>query len=220
MQRNKHWHKHKKFLGLNISLDENNQAQQDLGFVDIPPRPHGWISYFTLREDITFRHDAWVFQKIIDICGKKAWRKKNNFHITGEHFQSPYFRELDEYDFDKVPIALRKWFTYRFTKRGYIKWYSIVPNFFFETKVERHYITKIHIIDEVLLQEEAEIESQLYSMYEFGWGYGGGKAPKSYVRGYNQSHRAKEKQAIHRCLKGIKHEFPYRHRHSARWDYW
>lgn len=47
--------------------------------------------------------------------------------------------------------------------------------------------------------------------------------PKSWAKVYTREYRAKNKQALHKIMKGADEEevnFKYNHRHSAWWDWW
>ncbi len=239
-KRNKYWEKDKEYRRILNALYENQTAQRNLGYVELDqPRPKGYTAHFVLRDDIARRDDAWVFQKIIDLCGSTAWSRKDDFarnvkihndkifaarHSNLTWYQYPQFSGLSDYEFHNLnlPEQVKKYFTEVIDKWNR-RWYSVnVPYFYFEVKSERYYITKVKIIDEVLLQEEAELESKLYSYSDRRYNYCHGTASKSYVRSFNISHRRQEKQKIHQFIYNKKQDiiFPGRHRHDAEWSYW
>lgn len=236
-KRNKHWEYEREYHKLLNALEINQIAQRNLGYIELEhPIPHGFNAYFVLREDVANRDDAWVFQGIIDHCGRTAWRRRNTFETVkdrrktfarpfkkGENEPYPDFRTVDEREYNSFVAEARKWFTKSEDKWGRIYYYVNVPIFYYEIKVEQHYRTKAKVFCNVLLQEEVEIEKQLYFLDTKGYRYRyRGNPPADYVRFYNVSHRREEKRLLHATIFKGKEDlsFPGNQRHSARWDWW
>jgi hypothetical protein len=236
-KRNKYWERDRKYHKLRNLLEENQIAQNNLGYIELDhPIPHGFNAYFILREDIANRDDAWVLQGIINHCGNTAWRKKNTFETVNnrrkrigdydakkrENDQYPTFKNVDEREYLTFVAEAKKWFTKAEDKWGRTYYYVNVPIFYYEVKVEQHYRTKVKVIDNVLLQEEAEIEAQLYSFKDQRWSWNSGTAPKAWVRFWNVSHRREEKRMLQAMIYKGKEDlcFPGNHRHSAQWSWW
>lgn len=236
-KRNKYWERDKEYIRLLDALEKNRTAQRNLGYVELEePIPHGFNAYFVLRDDIANRDDAWILQRIIDSCSHSAWRKKNTFQTVkarrerhGDHNakncrfdQYPNFHNITEAQYNAFTIEAKKWFSSSEDKWGRSYYYVNVPIFYFEVKIERDYRTKVKIIDNVLLQEEAEIEAKLYGYSDRRWIFNSGGVPRSFTRAYTVSHRREEKRLLHAMIYKGKEDlcFPGNHRHSARWDYW
>ena len=236
MQRNKFSEKEKEYLRLLSRLSDNHLAQRNLGYVQLEtPVPHGFTASFILRDDVARREDAWVFKAILKACARSAWRRKNDFisvkrkrkgEKDGKYHpnQYPHFVHLTEDKYLGLDPKCRKWFDVEVDKWG-SKWYFLnIPNFFFEIKVVRHYRTKAKLIDNVLLQEEAEIENKLLHFHGCKYYNWMTSAPKSYRRFYHKADRMQTKSAMRSIINEDKDEgevdFPYRSRHSATWDWW
>lgn len=232
MKRNKYWERDKEYIRLLNALEKNRTAQRNLGYIDLEhPIPHGFDAYFVLREDIANRDDAWIFQAIIDKYSTTAWRKKNTFSTIKERRNNvdngffndyPYFKNISESEYTTLIPQAQKWFSQSTDKWGRAYYYINIPFFFFELKVEQHYRTKVKVIDNVLLQEEAEIEAKLYSFSDRRWCYNHGGVPSWFTRFYNVSRRRDEKRLLHAMIYKGKEDlcFPGNHRHSAAWDWW
>jgi len=233
-KRNKYWQRDKEYLRLLDALHENHVAQRNLGYVKLDqPVPQGFNAFFVLRADVARRDDAWVFQTIIDLCGHTAWRRKNNFETVKErrtkpwqekesYYDYPHFWGINEEAYLNLPPAVRRWFTEDIDKWGRKGYTSNVPNFFFEVEVVQYYRTHGKVIDEVLLQEEAEFEDKIRTFRDQKYFHCSGTAPAFYVRFWNVSDRRNTKQALHRMISQGKEDvcFPGRPRHAAQWAWW
>jgi hypothetical protein len=236
-KRNKHWERDKQYLRLLNDLHENWETQRNLGWVELEePIPYGYNAFFVLRDDVSRRDDSWIFQTIIDTCGTTSWKRKNDFlpvssSRNGRWLKTneknyrhtyPYFREIREDKYDSLPEQVKKWFSGTTTDYWGRKWYyTTVPIFYFEVKVEQNFKTKVRVIDEILLQEEIYISGKLSDMVDKPWSSWGRNAPKSYTKLLNRSDRAKSKQVLHNIIRNgcEKENFPYHHKHSGKW-YW
>lgn len=233
-KRNKYWERDKEYQRLLSALEINQTAQRNLGYIELEnPVPDGFNAYFVLREDVAKRDDAWVFQGIIDHCSTTAWRKKNNFQSVKEkrtkpfeeksfYNDYPHFVNINEDKYNRFVPQVKRWFSEAVDKWGRKYYYVTVPIFYYEIKIEQHYRTKVKVIDNVLLQEEAEIEDKLYAFRDQRWSYCSGTAPKSWVRFWNVSHRREEKRVLQAMTFKGKEDlcFPGNHRHSAQWAWW
>lgn len=222
--------RYKRYLQLQKESRKNWDAQRALGFMELDkPRPNGWNVLIVPRIDIQRREDADIFWEIISICGRKGFvrDKKWYFSKKKEYSCYPYRPELakiPKYVYDSLRPAVKKYFSESY-KVDYWRgksYYCNLPNFFWETKLERNYITRVFIIDELLKQEDAEIDEQLTILRDkYGIGCWMTNAPKSYCRAYHRSDRAHNKQALYNVVyKGMEEDFRYNHRNSATWDYW
>lgn len=235
-KRNKYYQKEKDFLKIEKSLAINNKAQRDLGYIELDePIPHGYDAYLVLRKDISNRDDAWVFEYILDIALSKHWWRKDYTNILNrrgkdrlyiyQNTRMPHIRDISEKKYESLPVQVRKWFNP--IKHMYFHcatyYECTVPNFYYEIEVKRHYKTHIRILDELLLQEEAELEKDYYSSYFRNIRKIENGAPKSYVKLFNRSFRAKTKNITNYNSKNDINdwkEYPCSGRHTARWSYW
>lgn len=232
MRRDKYFYKSKEYRALLGELDEINIAQCNLGYVKLEtPIPHGYVARFKLRDDIARRDDAWVFQGIINLCGKTGWRRKNTFkkikdngyfHTIGRNYYGDYpdWKTIDKKSYDSLVPQVKKWFSVGTDKFGRVTFRHNVPYFYFEIEVEHHYRTESKVIDESLEQREAEIENKLWNFRHWRWN--SGCAPSWYCRFYNVSDRRQNKLGAHKFIREENENFifPGRHKHCATWDWW
>lgn len=149
-------------------------AKRNQGFQMLEkPIKDGWFKHLALREDVTRRKDAQVFQEIIDRCGLEIWgsdkrqadKNWNRFHSRNNENGIPGLELL--YGEKLVGISKKarmyfdgydwQWMSYS----GYVKRYFCkAPRHFFVTKYSKSYITKVNIIDPELNRRIDELESE------------------------------------------------------------
>ena len=201
--KNKHY---KNRLALEKRLEDNRLAQSALGYKELDkPIHHGYDIEYILRADIARRDDAWEYQLLIDDFGQKRWCKNKDFkeysyHNKREVYIKPYIDKVNHRQFD----CWRDWFQ-KFWMRspkddvnnwwGYHKLYICnIPEWYLDTKITKHYKTHYKVIDEVLLQEEAEIWDELCGpKYVHLWN---GYSSKDWKTIYNKKDRRHNKQIV------------------------
>lgn len=228
-KRNKYYLKEKDFLRLRSESIENSEAQRNLGWVELDEPIHsGFTAFLTLRNDVSNREDAWVFQSLIDNFGTTSYARKikefNFFNKSNLYqvYNKPHINEINEYTYNSLLPQIKKWFTK--TTLSYSSWrgnyyYCNVPDFYFEIKIEKRWITKMRIFDEVLQQEEAEIDAEIKRKY-YGLYYKHSSVPKSFRKCLNRSQRAKSKRILYNIFfkeKDFEFEDNYK---SASWLFW
>lgn len=233
MVQNKHDEYKKKYISLVKARAKNWQAQRDLGYVELDnPRPNGWDVIYIPRQDIQNRQDADVFWEIINVCGVnghiriKSWYRNKK----AKYNQYPYypkFKILNKEKYMALRPAVRKHFSF-YPKGSYNECHRVnydfykcnVPYFYWETKLVRSYIKSVYIIDEILLQEESEIRTQIYYLNDkFGVGMEESGPSKRYVKMYNREFRRKSKAVLRRYITdGKEDEYPLSGRNTARYD--
>ncbi len=229
-KRNKYFLLEKQYLKLKNDLSENWKAQRALGYVllDVPIHK-GYNAYLTLRNDISNREDAWIFQTILDTCGSSSWWRKDYKKTPPKKFAyesaNPHIRNISERVYDAFPIQVRKYFSEDKITYNNVRWYYCnVPRFFFDVAVEKYYQTRIRIIDEVLLQEEAEIYEELESAKYRGLNQNFTGAPKAFVKHYNKRYKEESKRITKHNQTLLDEneylEYSIPGRRSAAWDWW
>lgn len=227
---NKKEKREKEYLALCESLAENRQAQQSLGYVQLKePRPNGWDVIFIPRKDIQNREDAEMFWKIIGLVSRaghvrvKSWYFSKNKKYLAYPYR-PALVEISESTYESLTAIEKKHFSLSLKHSSiWRKMYVCnIPNFYWETKLIRSYITKVRIIDVNLLKQESELENKIYYLKDkFACGeYHRSNAPKDFRRKYKKTFRTKNKQIIYNNLnKGKEIEFDYKEENAA-WYYW
>lgn len=237
-KRNKKTLKEKDYLRLKKESNEIYKTQRNLGWIelDVPIRD-GYNASLILRNDISNREDAWIFQEIVDKCGTKSWAKKlthfeflnnkQNGSLKIRHknhylYQKPHIRDISDYSYNLLSTPVQKYFTKKLSKHSwYIGDYYIctVPDFYFDVKIETNWVTKMKIFDEVLQQEEAEIDAEIHRNHYEKSSYFGAP-PKYFRKSLNKSQRAKAKNVLYNnVFKDKEFEFEDNYK-SARWLYW
>ena len=234
-KRNKQFLREKEFIRLKKELDENYRAQTSLGYIELEkPIFIGYHAKIELRADISYREDAWLFEAMIEQLGTEVYAKyKTDFDFTSGKYRKrkvqtrPRIRNISEKEYEGLIAEAKKWFQlkdYDTFESGLNGWYRgrtyvcIVPSFWFDIVYEKVYKTRVPIIDEVLKQEEAEIESRINSKFFIDrWQH---SVPKSFRRKLNKSTRTKSKRTLYNIVnKGMDEEFNDNYKDAA-WRYW
>ena len=176
MQLKKQEQRYKEYLRLLEADRKNSKAQAALGYVELDkPIPRGWDVIVIPRADIQNREDAWVFWKIISVCVRKGFIRNKNWYKSKKFYYQEYpyrpgFFTIVEDELKRLPAAVQKWFdldvygkglTNGVDYRGRKHYKNQVPNFYWETKLVRSFITKVKLIDADLKKEAADIDAQL-----------------------------------------------------------
>ncbi len=223
---------YKNYLALKEADNKNYQEQRALGYIELEkPIPNGWKIVFTLRDDIQRREDADVFWEILDIASRHGFIRNKNIFLSKKkkyrgHPYHPEFHSISEKTYESLRPAVKKYFHLDiscWTSWGFKPYNCHLPSYYIKEKLVRSYIKEVKVIDEVLLQEQAEIRAQLdyykYSLHISD--YNRNKAPKQYVKAYNRRYRKNSKKIIKRYLReGIEGEYGHYGRHTAAYDFW
>jgi hypothetical protein len=233
-KRNKKWAKEKEYRRLKTSFYKNRETQRNLGWVELDePIFIGYTAKLEPRKDIQNREDAWIFWDICKSLSEKKFAKKIedfdwNKKVKPKLYYDvpPRIKCIHESVYDKMPPQVKKYFvcdTYQLHRKEYKYrfgiWYvCVVPDFFWEIVYEKTYKTKVRIIDELLLQEEAELESKLYSDFydEFNW-YS--SAPRHFRNSLNRLQRARSKEDIRKQINGEDPDWTPNYK-NAKWLWW
>lgn len=218
MKRGKKTEKQKELLRLNSELRANWEAQRNLGYKPLEkPVPHGYDAYWTLRDDAARRSDADRMQHIIDTYGVSVWCRKKNFKVWDYTLKRetdlfPKFKELSIKDYENLKPWVKKFFVLsskldRWNNSHYFYKVHIPPHYLVR-KIVRSYKTHYKVIDEILLQEQAEIEARLeYSFYnERNSFWGRSRTSKKLKKIYNKANRKYNKQTIQKNSQGYYQE--------------
>jgi len=228
---NKHELRRKRFLEIQRKLQEIHQAQIDLGYMDLKvPIFIGWTIKFIPRADIQNREDAAIFWEIIKIASDDGFIRNKGLlkHKDKKYRDYPYqpkFHPISEDVYDKLSPDVKKhfhyseWESYRYgfrTKR----YVCSIPNFYWDKKLVRKYKTKVKVIDEVLLQKEAELESELDSLKAYAnWHM---NAHPYTLNQHNRRARRDSKGLLKKFLLTgeVPDVFPFSGRGQARYESW
>lgn len=249
MKRNYKTEKHKEFLRLERESHANWEAQRKLGYKPLDkPIHHGYKAFWVLRDDVARRQDADQWQYILDTFGKSTWCKDKSFKHWDRTKKMmtdirPSFKDIDKDKYDALPTWAKKFF-YQTEKRiwyGMCKVYVVsIPDYFLKMKIVKSYKTHYKVIDEILLQEEAELESRLdgqfYDERRNNWRRH--RSKKKWRKIFSKADRSHNKMALRKNMGTIyaKYddinddwsswlsgwcddfaEFKYYHNHYGRW---
>lgn len=251
MKRNAKTERFKAYLRKEDELNDNWKAQRALGYKPLDkPIHYGYNGEWKLRADISRSKDGEDLEALIHHFGKSVWCKDKSF-TKYDHCQKrevdikPYFKKIDESTYDKLLPWCKRFFAYSpaddVVMWGWVrKYYRVnLPDYYFKLKISKNYKTHYKVIDEVLLQEEAEIDAQLdttfYKERRASWKRGPGKDMQQL---YNRADRRHNKVALKKnmsimvdkgdgdwgcwltgdCDEFV--EFRYNHKHSCHWDWW
>ncbi len=204
-KRNKHFWKEKQLIRLRMLEGENYDAQKNEGLVKLDePIHHGYNSTWVLRNDIAKREDAHVFQEALDACNSVLWSKNKDFRYKSRktktwHIIKPKLKHLKKAEYEKLSPSAKKFFHEDTThKKNYFHRetaYKCVLSFELVTKITKSFITHRRIIDNVLLQERAEIQKAMYNISQNPWG-----SSNNYPKWYRKHELKKGKLAEERKI--------------------
>lgn len=227
-KRNKKFLKEKEYIRLKKQLCLNNEAQRNLGWVELQkPEFIGYKAKLEPRQDIQNRDDNWVFLAICENFGTTCsarkisdfdWNKKKGSKY--EPIAKPHIRSINQSTYLILPPQVQKYFKEDpYYNRFGIYYYCIVPDFYWEIKYDKNYRTKAKIFDEILQQEESELKYTINTkFYDFDNRYR--YAPKSFRKILNREQRAKSKQTLYR-IQFVDNELEFEDNYrDAAWWYW
>ena len=231
MKKDKYSEAKKRFFELEAKLSENAKAQKELGWIELDePIFNGYSRTFILRDDISNRSDAHIYQDLIDNLGVTVYSRKKDFihkNRNGVKYQvSPYFKNISADRYGQLSPRLQREFSIDYDsstmQRGQYSYQVNTPNFFFELKRKKEYITKVHIFDGDLKKEEADLERQLKFVnprIHINWRtkdrYA---APKWFRKRLHKSNKTRSKAELHNVMKEIgEGDFYYNDKDAAWW---
>ena len=254
MKRNKKTERLKAFLRKEEELSNNWDAQRALGYKPLDnPIHYGYNGEWILREDISRSEEGENIESVIYHFLESVWCKDKTFteydlHQNKKIDVRPYFKTIDEDEYENLLPWCKKFFTHYFSD-DIIRWgrlekyYRVnLPEYYFKLKITKNYKTHYKVIDEVLMQEQAEIEftldNKFYNERRANWAQGPDKKTKQL---YNRAERHYNKQALigNMRMEFAKYddinsdwgcwlseycdefyEFKYNHRNVCKWDWW
>lgn len=165
----------KKLIQLSRELTKIHIEMENLGYQELkPPVQRGWKRTFVLRFDVKAGKEALFFQTLLDKINTVEYSHRKDFRVKknkqGKRVyleQIQKLRALSELSFsDNLLSEIEKthfreeWKVCKYNGR-IIKYYFIKEPWRFVLKVKPNMITKVRIIDPLLLQREAEIKDYL-----------------------------------------------------------
>ena len=231
MKRNKYFEAKKQYFALSKRLEHNYQAQRNLGWIDLDkPKFSGYVKILALREDISNREDAYLFDGIIKYFGTSVYSRKKDFRYRTRKGKyeiiKPRIRNISKKEYEELIPAARKKFSIceDLDKmiNGHFSYICNISSFFFIDKISRYYITKVRVIDSILIQEESELKYFLKLVRietSYKYGYGSMTAPKFYRKHLNRRQRCRSKAAIVKFIKGAENADFAHNDKDASW-YW
>lgn len=212
MKRNVKTEKRGEFIRLMNEAKANYEARRKLGYKPLDePVHHGYNAKWTLRSDVANREDADNYQEVIDNYGIEVWSKKKDFKKWSYKFRRnvdvyPSFKDINVGEYEKLSQKIKKFFTIRRDTKAWggverIYYEVNIPVYFLVMKVRKNYRTHYKVLDEVLLQEKAEIEGALWGkFYDMRVGYYNRSSKKWLKKFTSRSNRAKNKATLRKNL--------------------
>ncbi len=236
MSQNTKKESYKKYLELRRREDEIDEAQRNLGYVELEePIHHGYLAFFVLRDDIARRENSGELADLLKRFSTVPWSRTKDFverRKKRSHVIVPQLIELDEREFLKLPIKTQEHFRMTWIKYygGYRKGYILdFPSYYMVIKKKKDYITHRKVIDGVLEAEERFIRDKIWEIK-----YQSSPFKESSMKPYSKAKNKSERRADNAILKNIVKSFEYldfydtihdeglslRARNSAKWERW
>ena len=178
MKRNRKSDKEKEIIRIKGEINKNWQDQRNQAWIELDkPIRNGWDGEWVLREDISRSPESVVLNYIIDTWGRTCWSRRKDFTIK-ERFSKkwvdikPHFISIDEDTYHDLHDKVQKYFREDTSERNWWRKRYVVSIDYWklELKKSRSYITHYKEHDEILKQEEAELEAELYRLTPKPWG--------------------------------------------------
>lgn len=230
-KRNKYYLRDKEYLKFEKNLKENQDAQRNLGWAELPePEFIGYKAKLEPRDDIQNRKDSDVFWEICNKFGSversRTFDRSHNLskkvRRDGVLHETPNIRYINEHTYLSLRPAVKKYFgkeTFARNSFGGIKYYCNIPNFYWQITYEKEYRTKVKLFDEVLKQEESELYSILNNKF-FDKRFSYNSAPKHFRKTLNRKLRYKSKSILYNIVKNEKDiEFVDNYKNCS-WLWW
>lgn len=168
---------YKKYLELERKRDSLYDIKDALGYEKLEkPYQYGYNAFHVLRDDISRRKDADVFQYLLDNFSVTTWSKNGVFYSVYKKYVSdnrPHFRLITEADYLKLEPKYKKHF-YHVSDKDQKFWNGTVNKFyrcylephFLVMKVVNSYITHKKVIDNEVERELSYVSDKIYYLQE------------------------------------------------------
>ena len=168
---------------LELEYQKLQLAKWNLGYTDLPkPLRNGLTRSLVLRDDISRRKDAFIYQEILKACKYYVWgRDRKHLNKNWEKYHSnkrdlvyPGIKLLNSKSYNSLSHKARLYFIpvnislYHGFARFY---YCLLSKYHFVSKYERSYLTKQKIEDPAIDKRMQEIDLMLISnkYYNLSW---------------------------------------------------
>lgn len=168
---------YKEYLELLRKQDELYDIKNALGYEKLEkPYQYGYNAFHVLRDDISRRKDADVFQHLLDNYSVTTWSKDGVFYRVYRKFVSdnrPHFKLICEADYLKLEPKYKKYFRHVEDKDQ--KFWNGTVNKFYRCYLEPHflvmkvvnsYITHKKVIDSEIERELDFVDDKIYQLQE------------------------------------------------------
>ena len=144
-------------------LNKLRKAQQNLGWIELDkPVYLGYIKQFVLRDDVSRRSDAKVYQAILEKINDFATCKTKDFMVKEWKTKKKVpvkhkLKSLSKKEFNKLPSNQQKHFHSDYDHKKKEWRYSFTLDYMFVPKVDKHYAYKVREYDAALEKQEDEL---------------------------------------------------------------
>jgi hypothetical protein len=224
---------YKKYLGLLEEQDKLYDIKNSLGYEKLEkPYQYGYEAFNVLRDDISRRKDADIFQYLLDEYSSTTWSKDGIFYKVYKKYISdnrPKFKLISEADYLKLEPKYKKFFSHvekedkKFWNGTVNKYYRcyIEPHFLV-MKIVNFYITHKKIIDNEVESDLHFVNDKIYELERVISPWYDGFITK-HRRMQSKSQRRSDKVNVKKNLNANKYEwyideeYPLTHKKTNNW---
>lgn len=183
-KRNKYFLRAKELVRLKIEENKLREAKNNQGYIELEkPIPDGYVAEWKLREDITRRKDAHVYQEALDVCNRKVYSKKKDFKFKDWKTKKWYIRypemtPINKETYESLSASAKKMFyedrSYsRYWRQGFsdVK-YKCILTYELVMDIKVSYLTHRREHDSLLYKMHAE-NKKMQFIVSNGNPYGG-----------------------------------------------
>ena len=168
---------YKQYLELLEKESKLDDIKNALGYEKLEnPYQYGYNAFHVLRDDISRRKDAEVFQYLLDNYSVTTWSKDGNFYKTYKKYvidNRPHFKLICEADYLNLEPKYKKFFIH-IEKEDRKFWNGTVNKYyrcyfephFLVMKIVNNYITHKKVIDSEVERELSYVRDKIYYLQE------------------------------------------------------
>ena len=156
-------------------IKEQRKLYNSRRWEELPkPEPHGWWKEHCLRENVSKRKDAWIYQMALKQASTPVWGRHKQMADHRWHRQSnryygygtPGIKPITHSLYQELPLKVKILFTpqYYLSSKGdnwHVTYELHLSERWFTTRYRRAYATHVYVLDNVLEQQIAEIDAEL-----------------------------------------------------------
>lgn len=203
MKPDKYTERKKELWMLKSKVDYYSNAIKNQSKIPLDkPYQRGWKLSWEFRIDIQRREDYPYILAIHNLLHRSVWSKyqdpRNEYKIWKIDLRGdlPYYRSLNQHEFDELLPWAQKWITPSFNKRLVKEYIHVFPDYWLQLKAVPHIIDYQYEHNEILYQQRDYFSDKLnaHPLYKYSYRWHG-------ERVMNKFSKASQKLIVKKMVK-------------------